>query len=90
MCFQEFCQELNGSANSIQTFNFLIFIFLFFREREHELGEEQRERESQAGFTCSTEPDTGLDPGPWDYDLSQNQELGVKLEPPRYANTSHF
>ncbi|GAB5584400.1 hypothetical protein PRBEI_2001823000 [Prionailurus iriomotensis] len=28
-------------------------------EREHELGEEQRERESQAGFTCSTEPNTG-------------------------------
>ena len=32
------------------------------------------ERESQAGSLLGMEPDSGLDPGPWDHDLSQNQE----------------
>ena len=43
--------------------NFLMFIYVFF-ERESLSGggaEREKERESQAGYTLSTEPNTGLD-----------------------------
>lgn len=43
------------------------------REQGEGLGE--RETESQAVSTLSTEPDTGPISGPWDRNLSQNQEL---------------
>ena len=57
---------------------FLTFILLLDRDRAW-TGEGQREgdTESEAGsrlWAISPEPDAGLNPNPWDCDLSQNQE----------------
>ena len=56
------------------------------REKEREEGRKDRERKnSQADFPLSMEPNTrGSIPGPWDDDVSRNQELGTQpTEPPR-------
>ena len=54
------------------------FIIILERKREGTRGgEEQREREN------FKHPDVGLNPRPWDHDLSQNQEPGTQpTEPP--------
>nr|XP_025873684.1 uncharacterized protein LOC112934440 [Vulpes vulpes] len=40
---------------------------------EHKQEEQQAEGEGEAGSPPSREPDMGLDPRPWDHDLSQRQ-----------------
>ena len=47
-------------------------------------GQREREKESLAVSTLSTEPDAGLDRITLDHDLNQNQESNTQLtEPPR-------
>ena len=59
--------------------------FIYFRERGWEWG--QKERESQADFPLSAEPNTRLDLTTLDHDLNQNQESDAQpTEPPRCPN----
>ena len=64
----------------IEVLNQMVFKILFIRKRERESasaqqGEQQAEGKGEAGSPLSREPDPGLIPGPWDYDLSRRQML---------------
>ena len=53
-----------------------IYLLTWERERAQVEGgaEGEGQWESQADYLLSVEPDGGLDPTPWDHDLSWNQE----------------
>ena len=47
-------------------------------------GEEERERIPSRLCTVSVEPEVGVDPTPWNHDLSANEESDAQpTEPPR-------
>ena len=48
------------------------------------------QRDAQADSALSTEPDTRLDPKPWDHNLSQNQEPLNQLSHPGALNFCCF
>ena len=53
----------------------LKILLIYLTETGREGTQAEGVGEGEAGFPLSREPDVGLDPGPWDHDLSQRQSL---------------
>ena len=68
-------------STSLVWFFFKKILFVYLTESAHTEARGAAEGDGEAGSLLSMEIDVGLDPGPWEHDLSRRQMLNLLSHP---------